>query len=109
MDDVKPVKKNANGLTILCYPDEAEGYVGSDNETVYPRLGLQFQPSYYEVAQTLWIENIPTAVVPLAWKYDADNGFYMNEDPYPDTNRGLTVRASDLEDIVLEMSEIIYA
>lgn len=109
VDTVKPVKKNEEHLVVLCEPEEAQGYIGSDNETVYACLGSQFQQTFYDIASLVWVEDVPAAVRPLMWKYDAENGFYMNEDPYPDTNAGLTTRAADLEDIVLEISEIIYA
>jgi len=109
VDEVKPVKKSRSGVTILCPAEEAEGYVGSDNNTVYAKIGMQFQPSYYDIASLYMVEDIPNLVVPLAYKYNPEEGFVLNEDSYPDTNLGLTEKERELEDIVLEMSEIIYA
>ena len=109
VDVVKPVRKAANGNTILCDPEICEGYIGSDNNTVYAKMGMQFQPSYYDIAQMYMVDEVPALVVPLVHKYSPEDGFTLNEDSYPDTNLGLTQKERDLEDMVLEMSEIIYA
>ena len=108
VDMVKPVKKSRGGVTILCAPEEAEGYVGSDNNTVYAKMGMQFQPTYYDIASLCTVEDVPTLITPLNYKYNPEDGFTLNEDSYPDTNLGLTQKSKDLEDMVLEMSEIIY-
>lgn len=107
----KPVRKANNGVVILCEPKDAQGWIGSDNETIYAKMGSQFQPTYYDIAKMYIVDenDIPKTVKPLLYKYNPDDGFYLNEDNYPDTNISLTTKASDLEDIVLEMSEIIYA
>lgn len=110
VDEVKPVRKGGNGVTILCDASQAQGYIGSDNETIYAKIGTQFQPSYYDIAGLYMVEgDIPKVVKPLVHKYSPENGFYINEDSYPDTNTALTKKTTDLEDIVLEMSTIIYA
>lgn len=110
VDEVKPVRKGGNGVTILCDASQAQGYIGSDNETIYAKIGTQFQPSYYDIAGLYMVDSdIPKMVKPLVYKYSPENGFYINEDSYPDTNTGLTKKTTDLEDIVLEMSAIIYA
>lgn len=110
VDEVKPVRKGGNGVTILCDASQAQGYIGSDNETIYAKIGTQFQPSYYDIAGLYMVEDdIPKVVKPLVYKYNPENGFYINEDSYPDTNTALTKKTTDLEDIVLEMSTIIYA
>ena len=109
VDTIKPVKKAANGVTILCPAEEAQGYVGSDNETIYARIGMQFQPTYYDIAKMYLVaEDIPAVVAPLAYKYDPEHGFSINQDEYPETNKALTLRVTDAEDILMEMSEIIY-
>ncbi len=110
VDTVKPVKKTDNGITILCAAEEAQGYIGSDNETIYARIGMQFQPTYYDIAKMYMIneEDIPAVVAPLAYKYAPETGFTVNMDPYPDTNKGLTDRMSETEEILMDMSEIIY-
>ncbi len=109
VDVVKPVRKAANGNTILCDPEICEGYIGSDNNTVYAKMGMQFQPSFYDIAQMYMVDDVPALVTPLTHKYDPEEGFTLNEDVYPDTNLGLIEKERDLEDMVLEMSEIIYA
>ena len=109
VEKIKPVKKANNGVTILCPAEEAQGYVGSDNETIYARIGMQFQPTYYDIAKMYLVaEDIPAIVTPLAYKYDPEHGFSINEDAYPETNKMLTSRVTDAEDILMEMSEIIY-
>ncbi len=110
VDTVKPVKKTNNGVTILCNPEDAQGYIGSDNETIYAKIGQQFQPTYYDIAKMYMIsdESIPTVVAPLAYKYDPESGFTVNMDSYPDTNQGLTNRMSETEEILMDMSESIY-
>jgi len=90
VDMVKPVKKSRRGITILCAPEEAEGYVGSDNNTVYAKMGAQFQPTYYDIASLYTVEEIPEQITPLAYKYNPEDGFVLNEDPYPETNLRLT-------------------
>lgn len=82
VDNIRYVYKNTNGLTILCYEDKAEGYIGSDNETIYAKMGMQFQPSFTDIASTALVNEIPSGVIPRAWKY-VDNEFIKNEDVHP--------------------------
>jgi hypothetical protein len=82
--------------------------VGSDNNTVYAKMGMQFQPTYYDIASLCTVEDVPALITPLNYKYNPEDGFILNEDSYPDTNLGLTQKSKDLEDMVLEMSEIVY-
>jgi len=115
VDTVKPVMKNRNGITVLCKADESQGYIGSDNNTIYAKMGSQFQPSYYDVAHIYAVESVPALVTPLMFKYgfenseDTEMSFFMNEEPYPETNTNLTSRTSDIEDMILDMSMIVYA
>ncbi len=111
VEEVKPVCKSRSGITILCGNEEAQGYIGSDNETIYAKLGTQFQPTYYDIAKMYMVDesDLPSLLKPLVYKYTPEDGFFLNEDTYPDTNKGLTVKTADLENIVLEMSEIVYA
>lgn len=115
VDAVKSVMKNKNGITILCKADEAQGYIGSDNDTIYAKIGSQFQPSYYDIAQIYAVEEIPQLVVPLMFKYgfenagDTEMSFFMNDEQYPETNANLTARTSDLENMILDMSMVVYA
>ena len=82
VDNIRYVYKNTNGLTILCYEDKAEGYIGSDNETIYAKMGMQFQPSFTDIASTALVNEIPSWVIPRSWKY-VDNEFIKNEDIHP--------------------------
>lgn len=82
VDNIRYVYKNTNGLTILCYEDKAEGYIGSDNETIYAKMGMQFQPSFTDIASTALVNEIPRGVIPRSWKY-VDNEFIKNEDVHP--------------------------
>lgn len=82
VDNIRYVYKNTNGLTILCYEDKAEGYIGSDNETIYAKMGMQFQPSFTDIALTALVNEIPSGVIPRSWKY-VDNEFIKNEDVHP--------------------------
>ena len=109
VETVKPVKKNKNGVTVLCDADVAEGYIGSDNESIIPKQGMQFQPTYYDIAKIFAVDEIPAQVETGTYKYTPEDGFFLNEDIHPNTNMKLTERTSDLEDVVLEMSEIIYS
>lgn len=114
VDTVKPVTKNRNGITVLCKADEAQGYIGSDNDTIYAKIGSQFQPTYYDIAKIIAVAEVPRLVSPLMFKYGFENAetaemtFYMNEDSYPETNKNLTTRTTDIEDMILEMSMVVY-
>lgn len=114
VDTMKPVMKNRNGITVLCSADKAQGYIGSDNETIYAKFGSQFQPSYYDIAKSYVVDEVPKLVVPLMFKYgkqneeDTELSFYMNDEPYPETNTKLTTRTSDIEEMILDMSTIVY-
>lgn len=114
VDTVKPVMKNRNGITVLCKGDEAQGYIGSDDNTIHAKFGSQFQPTYYDIAKIYAVDSIPRLVAPLMFKYGFENEgdteltFFMNDEPYPETNTNLTTRTTDIEDMILEMSMMIY-
>lgn len=82
VENVRYVYKNSNGLTILCFEDKAEGYIGSDNDTIYAKIGMQFQPSFTDIASTAFVDKIPDGVIARSWKY-VDNKFVKNEDIHP--------------------------
>lgn len=105
--EVHPVMMN-NGVVVGCDDSVSQGYVTADGNTVYAKMGTQFQPSFYDVAKMVTVERIPSYVKPLQYKYYVDKGFVVNDDAYPDSNLGLTSRTQELEDIVLEMSELLY-
>ena len=82
VDNIRYVYKNTHGLTILCYEDKAEGNIGSDNETTYATMGMQFQPSFTDIASVASVDKIPDGVIPRSYKY-IDNKFVKNEDIHP--------------------------
>lgn len=108
VEEAMPVKLNRNGLIVPCVNGPCQGYMASDKETVYAKVGTNLQPTFYDVALLQTVDSVPSNVKPLQYLY-VDGDFVMNQEGYPDTNKGLTNRASDLEDMILEMSEIIYA
>ena len=103
VDMVKPVKKSRSGVTVLCPPEEAQGYVGSDNETVYAKMGTQLLPSYYDILTICMVDEVPENVSPLEYKYSTIEGFIPNDSDYPDTNTNLTkktkVNEEDISDV----------
>ena len=104
---IKPVRKNRNGIVTLCSFDDAQGYIASDNETVLPKLGEQFIPSFYDVASAVAVNEVPEEVEALKYKY-TDGEFVENADAYPDTNIKLTKKAKENEDALLALAEEIY-
>lgn len=115
VDEAIPVMKNKNGITVLCDDDEAQGYIGSDNATIYAKFGLQFQPTYYDIAKLYAVDEVPKLVVPLMFKYGYETEdateftFFMNEDKYPETNTNLTTKTTAIEEMILDMSMYVYA
>lgn len=103
VDLPKYVRRNSNNLTILCSPGQAQGLVGSDNETVYAMIGTQFIPSYSDIAGVVPAE-ISGEIVPLKYKYE-DGRIVKNTDAYPETNIELTAKtdknASDIDYIAM--------
>lgn len=99
VDIPKYVRRNSNDLTILCSPDQAQGLIGSDNETIYAKMGSQFIPSYSDIASIIPME-VSDEIVPLKYKYK-DGEIVKNTDPYPETNIALTTKteknASDID------------
>lgn len=94
VDEVRYVKKNENNLVVLCHQHDAQGYIGSDNETIYPKIGTQFRPSYDDIAKESAVDELPEGVVPLRYKYDWETcKIVENEDPYPADNTTLTTMA----------------
>lgn len=82
VENVRYVYKNSNGLTVLCFEDKAEGYIGSDNDTIYAKIGMQFQPSFTDIASTAFVDKVPDGVIARSWKY-VNNEFVKNEDVHP--------------------------
>ena len=65
VETVKPVRKNSIGVTILCGGDQAQGYIGRDNETVYNKIGYAF-PAYTDIANIVQYDG---EVEPIVCKY----------------------------------------
>lgn len=92
VDQVRYVKVNENQLTVLCHQHDAQGYIGSDNVTIYAKRGTQFKPSYDDIAKESAVEELPDGVVPLLYKYDFETSKIVpNQDPYPEDNTTLTL------------------
>lgn len=103
VEAAKPVRRSRAGLTVLCSTGQAEGYIGSDNETIYARMGQNLIPAYTDVARMIQAD-VPVGIKPLAWKYE-DGEFLPNEKPYPLDNVSLTdntaQNAADLEYVAM--------
>lgn len=99
VDIPKYVRRNSNNLTILCSADQAQGFIGSDNETVYAKIGVQLIPSYSDIALVVSAD-VSEDVIPLKCKYE-DGKIVKNTDAYPETNIALTTKteknASDID------------
>lgn len=95
VDQIKYVMINVNKLTVLCRQHEAQGYIGSDNHTIYAKAGTQFKPSYDDIAKECAVESIPEGVVPLQYKFDFETDKIVeNKEPYPADNTTLTLAAA---------------
>lgn len=77
VEDVKPVRRNVNNIIIPCYPDKAQGYMGTD-EKIYAKMGENFIPQFDDIKTFIGVDEIPEYVVPRAWKYQ-DGEFIMAE------------------------------
>lgn len=91
VETVKPVRK-ANGLTVLCGQDRAEGYLGA-NEEVYAKMGTQLIDQYSDVAQIVEEVEVPEGVTKRTHKY-IEGEFVENADPFPLENLALTEAAA---------------
>ena len=77
VEDFKPVRKNKNGITVFCSMDDAEGYIGSDDQ-IYAKSGVNLIPAYTDIIRVV-MTDVPEEVVRLAFKY-IDGEFIPNED-----------------------------
>lgn len=91
IDIPKYVRRNSNDLTILCSADQAQGYIGSDNETIYAKIGVQLIPSYSDIASVAEAE-VSKEIVPLKYKY-VNGEIVKNPDAYPADNIELTAKS----------------
>lgn len=81
VDSIRYVKKNSNGLTVLCTFKDAEGYIGSD-ETIYSKAGKQLKDDFTDIYSFAQAE-VPDTVTARSYKY-TDGKFTENTDVYPD-------------------------
>ena len=98
-----------NRKKVQCFPYEAQGVIGSDNDTICPLTNKQLISTYYDVQTVVSVENVPDGVKALAYKYE--NGeFAANTEPYPENNKALTVgvnvNATTIEDTQVALCEV---
>lgn len=91
VDLPKYVRRNSNNLTILCGPDQAQGLIGSDNDTIYAKIGTQLIPSYSDIAKVVSAD-VGENIVPLKYKY-VDGVIVKNTEAYPADNIELTAKS----------------
>ena len=101
VENVKPVKQNSMGMTILCNAPDAQGYIGSDNETIYARIGTQLISAYTDIANIVEYDGEAERLIE---KY-IDGEIVANEDPIQLGNLALTEAAeknsADLEYVAM--------
>jgi len=92
VEEFKPVKKNKNGLTVFCGNDDAQGYIGSDDQ-IYAKAGTSLIPAYTDIQAVIMTE-VPEEVVRLAYKY-INGEFVINEDTIVLDQKALSQSAAD--------------
>lgn len=91
VDTVKYVKKNKNNIIVLCRQDEAQGYIGSDGDTIYAKAGSQLIPNYNDIAKWVSIDEVSNDVKPLEYAYDFENSkIIKNTGSYIMDNKTIT-------------------
>lgn len=94
VEDVRYVHVNANGLTVLCHQQDAQGYIGSDNNTIYAKIGTQLIPTYYDIAREQYVDSVADEVEALKYVWDDEKqDVAENPNAYPLDNTALTVQA----------------
>ncbi len=103
VEDVKPLLKNKNGIIIPCYPDKAEGYMGT-NEKIYAKAGYNFVPTFEDVFSYVAVSEIPEYVQPRFYKYV--NGEFVQADKFELSPEQLTQSSeqqrADIDYIAME-------
>jgi hypothetical protein len=111
VDVVKYVKKNTNGLVVLCLQSQAQGYIASNGSDIYPKAGEQLIPTYCDIAREVQVsEDACEGITALAYRYDFDTeSIVENTEPYPVANIVLANQMSkinaDIEYIAM-MSDV---
>lgn len=95
VDTVHYVRQNENGLTVNAFAENAQGYLGSDDNTVYAKAGSQFRPSYDDIFRVVPVESVPATVEPLKYKWDDETQTCVeNDEGYAESNMTLTATAN---------------
>ena len=68
VEDIKPVRKNVNGIIIPCCINESQGFIGSA-EKIYAKVGFNFISSFDDILTYACVEEVPDYVVPRLYKY----------------------------------------
>ncbi len=94
LENVQFIKKQSNGVVVLCTKEQAQGFLKGDASVIYALKGCGLE-SEYEVAELteLTLEQYGKELT----------------DPLIEENTQLKERTTMLEDCLLEMSEIVYA
>ncbi len=94
LENVQFIKKQSNGVVVLCTKEQAQGFLKGDASVIYALKGCGLE-SEYEVAELteLTLEQYGKELT----------------DPLVVENTQLKERTTMFEDCLLEMSEIVYA
>jgi hypothetical protein len=104
VEDFKPIKRNKNNIFIVCDMEKAQAFIGS-NDIIYPKIGVNIVPSFYDVISVVNVDNIPEDVQVLKWKY-VDGEFVRNSEPYPLNNLPLTIGVSENDSAICDVAEL---
>ena len=103
VDDVKPMRKNENGIIIPCYPDKAQAFMGT-NEKLYPKMGINLIPTFEDIKEWKAVEEIPEGIRPRIFKYQ--DGEFTEAEGYELTSEELTEstlqQRADIDYIAME-------
>lgn len=107
VENLRYVRKNKNGYTVLCHEDEdPQGLIGSDDTTIYALAGTQLQTAYTDIVRSVMPAELAEETEPLKYKWNDETGdVEPNEDAYPLDNTFLTKQAgqnaADIEYIAM--------
>lgn len=104
VEDFKPIKRNKNNIFIVCNMEKAQAFIGS-NDIIYPKVGVNIVPSFYDVISVVNVDNIPEDVQVLKWKY-VDGEFVSNSEPYPLNNLPLTIGVSENDSAICDIADL---
>lgn len=104
VEDFKPIRRNKNNIFTVCNMDVAHAFIGS-NDAIYPKVGVNIVPSFYDVISVVNVDNIPEDVQVLKWKY-VDGEFVRNSEPYPLNNLPLTIGVSENDSAICDIADL---